>query len=229
MDGKQKTAKHRIGVISDTHGLVRPELLEALSGVEMIIHAGDVGGGSGPRGAASPSPCGGGAGKHGRRGVGTRVARSRGDRDRSFSALRPSRCPRNRPGPCRGRLSGRNQRPLPSSVAVSAQGGALPESRECRAEEVQASGLGRHPVSGGGITGGGVDRVEGLTCGEGIEAFSPILIEQIHRCLRATRHFPYGALSGGVDGHDNVEGAAHSRDALRPYPAAMKREDFSAD
>lgn len=34
---------HRIGVVSDTHGLVRPELLEALSGVEMIIHAGDVG------------------------------------------------------------------------------------------------------------------------------------------------------------------------------------------
>ena len=35
---------HLIGVVSDTHGLVRPCLLEALSGVEMIIHAGDVGG-----------------------------------------------------------------------------------------------------------------------------------------------------------------------------------------
>ena len=34
----------RIGVVSDTHGLVRPGLLEALSGVEMIIHAGDIGG-----------------------------------------------------------------------------------------------------------------------------------------------------------------------------------------
>jgi putative phosphoesterase len=30
--------------VSDTHGLVRPELLEALAGVEMIIHAGDIGG-----------------------------------------------------------------------------------------------------------------------------------------------------------------------------------------
>lgn len=45
MCAEQKTGKHhRIGVVSDTHGLVRPELLEALSGVEMIIHAGDVGG-----------------------------------------------------------------------------------------------------------------------------------------------------------------------------------------
>jgi putative phosphoesterase len=35
---------HRLGVISDTHGLVRPEAIAALEGVEMIIHAGDVGG-----------------------------------------------------------------------------------------------------------------------------------------------------------------------------------------
>ena len=34
----------RIGLISDTHGLVRPEALQALAGVERIIHAGDVGG-----------------------------------------------------------------------------------------------------------------------------------------------------------------------------------------
>lgn len=32
-----------IGVISDTHGLVRPESLHALEGVEMILHAGDIG------------------------------------------------------------------------------------------------------------------------------------------------------------------------------------------
>ncbi len=32
-----------IGVISDTHGLLRPEALEALDGVEHIIHAGDIG------------------------------------------------------------------------------------------------------------------------------------------------------------------------------------------
>ena len=32
-----------IGVISDTHGLLRPEALAALAGVEHIIHAGDIG------------------------------------------------------------------------------------------------------------------------------------------------------------------------------------------
>jgi len=34
----------RIGVVSDTHGLLRPEALEALAGSELIVHAGDVGG-----------------------------------------------------------------------------------------------------------------------------------------------------------------------------------------
>lgn len=32
-----------VGVISDTHGLLRPEALEALRGSEHIIHAGDIG------------------------------------------------------------------------------------------------------------------------------------------------------------------------------------------
>jgi uncharacterized protein len=32
-----------IGVISDTHGLLRPEAVAALTGVEHILHAGDVG------------------------------------------------------------------------------------------------------------------------------------------------------------------------------------------
>ncbi len=32
-----------IGLISDTHGLLRPEALTALAGVEHILHAGDVG------------------------------------------------------------------------------------------------------------------------------------------------------------------------------------------
>jgi uncharacterized protein len=33
----------RIGVISDTHGLLRPEACRALRGVERILHAGDIG------------------------------------------------------------------------------------------------------------------------------------------------------------------------------------------
>lgn len=32
-----------VGLISDTHGLLRPEVHEALKGVSMILHAGDVG------------------------------------------------------------------------------------------------------------------------------------------------------------------------------------------
>ncbi len=33
-----------IGLVSDTHGLVRPALHTVLAGVELILHAGDVGG-----------------------------------------------------------------------------------------------------------------------------------------------------------------------------------------
>ena len=38
-----KAARKLIGVISDTHGLVRPQAIAALDGVDMILHAGDVG------------------------------------------------------------------------------------------------------------------------------------------------------------------------------------------
>jgi uncharacterized protein len=34
----------RVGLISDTHGLLRPEAKQALVGVSQIIHAGDIGG-----------------------------------------------------------------------------------------------------------------------------------------------------------------------------------------
>ena len=37
---------HVLGLIADTHGLVRPDVHEALTGVELILHAGDVGGSS---------------------------------------------------------------------------------------------------------------------------------------------------------------------------------------
>ncbi|WP_437606141.1 metallophosphoesterase family protein [Sorangium sp. So ce834] len=44
MTKRRAQREHRIGVISDTHGLVRPEALAALAGSELILHAGDVGG-----------------------------------------------------------------------------------------------------------------------------------------------------------------------------------------
>jgi hypothetical protein len=37
---------HLVGVISDTHGLWRPQIAEIFQGVELIVHAGDVGGGA---------------------------------------------------------------------------------------------------------------------------------------------------------------------------------------
>ncbi|MBM4263480.1 MAG: metallophosphoesterase family protein [Deltaproteobacteria bacterium] len=46
MQRQRKIAKLKngvVGVISDTHGLVRPEALAALRGVDLIIHAGDIG------------------------------------------------------------------------------------------------------------------------------------------------------------------------------------------
>ena len=36
--------QHVIGLIADTHGLIRADVHTALAGVEMILHAGDVGG-----------------------------------------------------------------------------------------------------------------------------------------------------------------------------------------
>lgn len=36
-------SRHRVGIVADTHGLLRPELVEAFQGVDLIVHAGDVG------------------------------------------------------------------------------------------------------------------------------------------------------------------------------------------
>ena len=41
MDNSQ--ARHRLGIVSDTHGLLHPALVEAFAGVDQIVHAGDVG------------------------------------------------------------------------------------------------------------------------------------------------------------------------------------------
>jgi putative phosphoesterase len=38
-----KKRKTTVGIISDTHGLIRPEALRALTGADLIIHAGDIG------------------------------------------------------------------------------------------------------------------------------------------------------------------------------------------
>lgn len=38
-----RSGARRIGLISDTHGMLRPQVFEAFAGVELILHAGDVG------------------------------------------------------------------------------------------------------------------------------------------------------------------------------------------
>ncbi len=38
-----RTGGTRVGVISDTHGLLRPEAIAALQGADLIVHAGDIG------------------------------------------------------------------------------------------------------------------------------------------------------------------------------------------
>ena len=43
MKNEPKNIEQVIGIISDTHGILRPEAVEALRGVELILHGGDVG------------------------------------------------------------------------------------------------------------------------------------------------------------------------------------------
>lgn len=36
-------ARYRVGLVADTHGLLRPEAMAALRGSDLLIHAGDIG------------------------------------------------------------------------------------------------------------------------------------------------------------------------------------------
>jgi putative phosphoesterase len=51
-----KRGRYGLGVISDTHGLLRPEAVEALRGSDMIVHAGDIGSPDVLRGLAELAP-----------------------------------------------------------------------------------------------------------------------------------------------------------------------------
>jgi len=46
----------KLGLVSDTHGLLRPEVLQALAGVEHILHLGDVGNAAILKALASVAP-----------------------------------------------------------------------------------------------------------------------------------------------------------------------------
>lgn len=49
-------SKINLGIISDTHGLLRPEAVAALRGSDLIIHAGDVGNAAVLKGLADVAP-----------------------------------------------------------------------------------------------------------------------------------------------------------------------------
>lgn len=40
---RNKKGSGKLGIISDTHGLLRPAVVEAFQGVDLILHAGDIG------------------------------------------------------------------------------------------------------------------------------------------------------------------------------------------
>src|SRR5262245_2835435 len=42
-DLRSRDKQQIVGVISDTHGLLRPEVLDVFRGVSLILHAGDIG------------------------------------------------------------------------------------------------------------------------------------------------------------------------------------------
>ncbi len=55
-DTGMPSSRAAVGVISDTHGRVRPELADVFSGVDCIVHAGDVGDGAVLRALAAIAP-----------------------------------------------------------------------------------------------------------------------------------------------------------------------------
>lgn len=44
MTAAEGTSRYVVGLISDTHGMLRPDVFTAFAGVDLILHAGDVGG-----------------------------------------------------------------------------------------------------------------------------------------------------------------------------------------
>ena len=83
--------EHLIGVISDTHGLLRPEAVKALEGVELIIHAGDIGDLRPVTHIRAPRPGARGPGQHRPGRLGRRPAPDPGGGGGGRPALRPPR------------------------------------------------------------------------------------------------------------------------------------------
>src|SRR6058998_3596856 len=89
-----------VGVISDTHGLLRPEAVMALRGVDAIVHAGDIGTSDVLDRLGAIAPVTAVRGNNDRR-LGGEAAGHRGSRDRWCAPLRAARREGARPRPSR--------------------------------------------------------------------------------------------------------------------------------
>ena len=89
---------HRIGVISDTHRLLRPEAIQRCKGVAHIIHAGDIGQLSIINDLRKIAPCYSRTGECGYRGLGAQLPGDGCCGTRRIGFLCCARCKESGPG-----------------------------------------------------------------------------------------------------------------------------------
>ena len=137
---RRGTSVATLGVISDTHGLLRPEAVHALAGVDAIVHAGDIGApevltaleriAPVDRGPRQQRPC----------RVGGPYSVHRDARHRRRAALCPPRPARARDRSARRRGGGGHLRALASTGDRGARRRAVRQSGERGAAAVHVAG-----------------------------------------------------------------------------------------
>ena len=157
-----------VGVVSDTHGLVRPEAIEALRGSDVILHAGDIGGShvlAGARRArAGASRCAATWTAAGRASCRSGGALDLGGRARAGPPRpRARRASTRRSEGLRVVVFGHSHQPL----AERREGRPLVQPRQRRAAALPAAGLGRPPRDRGRPRPSPADRARGLTRAQG--------------------------------------------------------------
>ena len=147
-----------IGLISDTHGLLRPEALRALDGSDLIIHAGDVGKPEilGALNLVAPVVA-----VRGNIDLGAWASAVAADgcRRSGFGRnLCPPRYSATRPRPGDFGFPGSGERALAQAVADGTRRRALPQSGQCGTAPFPLAGDGRAPGSAQVAVEGGVHR-----------------------------------------------------------------------
>ena len=133
----------RIGLISDTHGLLRPEALAFLKGCDHIVHGGDIGGPEVLQRLAAIAPLTAVRGNNDRQPWADAVPDTDMVQVGGIFLLRAAhpRGTRHRSG--RGRRAGGRHRPFASSEDRVAQWRALHQPRQRRAAALQPADLDR--------------------------------------------------------------------------------------